>query len=565
MKPMDDRKQSNGLIKRTIILGFVFLMVFSFLGLQLYRIQIIHGKRLAEVAFSQRAQKLPLQVPRGDILDRNLEPFTNQMKELSCCAFPVIIPAQQREDIAENLADILPLKQEMILEKLVKPVSPHVIYEPLTLKMQLEISSLDMPGVIVIDKRMRYGIPGMAHHVLGYLKEWNSQGVSGVEKSENSILQHQERENVVAMVDARRGIISGLGVRRQPANKEKERHVVLTLDKKIQQCVEQIMNRYISSGAVIVLKPQTGEILAMASRPDFQPEAPNFQEEDTEENGKLLNRGIRSFPLGSVFKVVVAAAALEEKIVDQEEKFFCPGYIKVGNRMIKCHEYKSGGHGKITFPEGMVHSCNVVFIELANRLGKERLMKYAQKFGFGEKTGIGLSEEMVARLPDISKMYCGDLANTAIGQGKIEVTPLQVAQMMEIVANNGVRVPLMLTKEVRDGEGTLIEKFNKRQSTRVISLDTAYAIQKMLVDVTLKGTGQHAQVKGTVVAGKTGTAQTGRRDEDGNEMTHAWFVGYAPAAQPKYVVAVFAENGGSGGGVAAPVFREIVERLLKVN
>lgn len=320
------------------------------------------------------------------------------------------------------------------------------------------------------------------------------------------------------------------------------------------------MDRCVAKGAVVVLDPLTGEILAMASRPHYSQANVGMYLGD--EDAPFVNRALRPFPPGSVFKVVIAAAALEEGLAGSI--WHCDGYVEVDGLTFGCYMRNEGGHGTLDLGEALAQSCNVAFIEMASQMGPGVLLDCASRLELGTP-GLGVPGEGVSSLPPLADLGPRGLANFAIGQGSLLVTPLDMAMVMASVANDGVLIKPWLVRDVRTAEGEVVSQAGAPFQKRVMSVNAARVLGKALENATAQGTGRRAFVEGYGSSGKTGTAETGRRDDEGRRVAHAWFVGYAPAAEPRYVVAVLVEDGMTGPTVAAPVFREIVEGLLTME
>jgi peptidoglycan glycosyltransferase/penicillin-binding protein 2 len=335
--------------------------------------------------------------------------------------------------------------------------------------------------------------------------------------------------------------------------------VVLTLDAGIQRVAEDAVRTSLKKGAVVVLDAASGDVLAMASAPAFSQRQP----EDALSSGDspFINRAIGGlgYPPGSTFKLVTAAAALERGLVSPDETFSCTGSISVGSLTFRCHSFERGGHGKLTMREAIAQSCNVAFIEIAQRVGAKALLEMAQRLGFGTVTGTGMPGECAGNLPAAADVFAGDLANTALGQGKVLATPLQVAHLMSIIANDGIDPGVRLVRELRDGNGLVLRRTPAAEPKRVLSQEVAAELQKGLEAATDHGTAAPGFIPGFGSAGKTGSAEA---SIDGRETVDAWFVGYAPQYSPKYVICVLAEEGISGGQSAAPVFKEIMTKIL---
>lgn len=547
---------------RLVYVALLFLCTWIVLMGRLFYVQIMENKQLASLALTQRVQEVPVAVARGDILDRNGVSLTNSSLHYSVLLFPHQIP--NRVETAESLAPILGLAIQQIVIQIQKHEQPFKLKSDLDAVTAAKINRLGLAGVIAVEERLRYGFDNSAAHVLGYINASDNRGMSGIEQAFDSVLRTDQVEAVGALVDGGHQLIPGLGYKRFKLENEKPpAHIMLTLDNTIQHKVEMVMDRTLKAGAVVVLQPYTGEVLAMASRPSFngndlasylnRPDAP------------LLNRAIGGFQPGSVFKIVVAAAALEEGLVKPSDIFEDPGYVDVGKLRFKGWNFEQGGNGTISFKEAMAYSSNPVFIQIGLKLGPRRLVEYAQKFGFGSAIDIGVEGETGGNLPDPDTTYPGDIANMSIGQGKLEASPLQIASMMAIIVNDGIRATPRLIEKVISAQGTTLHYFPVSTGKRVISKQTAEQVRSMLAMVTQAGTGQAAMVDKIGTAGKTGSAETGRVGTTGNSINHAWFAGYAPLKNPQYVIVVLVEEGMSGGNVAAPIFKEIVETLLGNN
>lgn len=545
---------------RTMALFFLLFLAFAALSFQLFRIQVLQGDKLAYKALEQRTQKMNLSFPRANFYDSQMIPLTNRKKNEDLIVFPQLI--KDKNHFAHFLSPLLNLPEEEILVKLRENVQPFHLGDPLDYRVAKYIEKLNLPGLLVLEEKTRYEDRQLAAHLIGYINAADNKGVSGLERELDPILRKGSGESVIISLDGHKSPIIGLGIKKtQPPPQLAEKKVVLTIDYNWQKIVEEVMDLEVKKGAVVVMDPYSGAILAMASRPNFDPN--RVAEYFTQGNAALINRAVVGYPPGSIFKIITASAALEEKSVSLNDRFYCPGYIIVNKLKIACHEKK--GHGNVDLVQGFAQSCNPTFITVGLKLGGEKLLQYSRKFGLGKKTKIGLGEERRGQLPK-EPLYPGDVANLSIGQGFLEVTPLQAAIMLSTIVNNGERVQPYLIKEIRDAQGKIIEKHQASLQIPVVSPSTAAKVRFMLEKVTLAGTGRGAYVPGIGSAGKTGSAQTGISDKQGEELSHAWFVGYAPSNyKPRWVISVFVEEGKSGGGVAAPVFKKIVERAALIG
>lgn len=544
---------------RIVKLLFFFLLISLLLMGRLFYLQIFEGQRLAILGLSSRVQEIPVGVARGEIVDRNGVSLTNTTQHFSIIVFPSQV--QDTNNTASSLADIAGQDPQRIIARISEAGSPFKLKTGIDLLTAKKINGLKIPGVVAVTERMRYSYSSLAAHVTGYINTADNKGVSGIEAMYDDVLKGNQPEYAAALVDAGQQIIPGLGYKKiHSVSDSGANNIVLTVDSHIQKIVEESMDRHMKMGAVIVLRSSTGEILAMASRPNF--DANQIDKYLSNDSAPLLNRAVSAFQPGSVFKLVVAAAALENELVRPNEVFYDPGYIDVNKLRFKGWDFDRGGRGRLTFTEAVAYSSNPVFIEVGLRLGGEKLVSFAQKLGFGHRTNLDFNSEAEGNLPSPENLYPGELANLAIGQGTLEASPIQMASLVATIANDGVKVDPYVVSKITNSEGVVIRNEPVSQGVRVLSKQTAKEIQEMMAAVTHYGTGQAAYIDGYGSAGKTGSAETGRQNSKGQGINHAWFAGYAPLNNPQYVVVVFVEEGMSGGDVAAPIFREIMTAIL---
>ena len=335
--------------------------------------------------------------------------------------------------------------------------------------------------------------------------------------------------------------------------------VVLTIDRDIQKIVEEVMDRYVERGAVIIMEPKSGSVMAMASRPNFSPNHVGPALSDSE--SPMINRAITPYPAGSILKIAVAACGLEKKIVTLSDRFHDPGFIDVGNKRFKCYLCDDGGHGYISFLDAMAYSCNSVFIEVALRIGGKTLVGFYENLGFGATTGISLPFDQPGVLPATYHMSLQDTANLALGQGDILVTPLQVAVMLSTIANGGRFVSPKLVAEIRPKGAGAIRVFGSDASRRVLSQDTCRQLTFMLESVTRWGTAKAGWIDELGSCGKTGTAETGRLDSEGRPICHAWFAGL-PSSSSAFRNCCFCGRRRFRWRCSCPIFKEIACKLL---
>lgn len=338
--------------------------------------------------------------------------------------------------------------------------------------------------------------------------------------------------------------LAGLG-------KDRGDDLILTLDSELQRTANLALGS--RNGAVVVLQPRTGEILALVSHPVFS--LANLTEEWQKLNqntaSPLLNRALHGlYPPGSTMKPLIAAAALETGTAKPEEIYNCRGYQIIDGRRISCN--KGAVHGRINLEEALTVSCNSYFSQLGVDLGQEKLDDYLQKLNWSDSRFLSLTK---SRLADDSKLSPNGLAERAIGQGKLQVTPFYMANLAAVMANDGVMLRPYLVSAV-EYKGKVKKQTETAEYIRIFQPETAKAIKKMMFQVVEKGTGKAAFIPGLKAAGKTGSAQ------NPNGIAHAWFIGFAPADNPKIALAVLVEHGGSGGVAAAPIAREIIAKAL---
>ncbi len=541
----------NSLSKRRArVLFFIFSFVFLGLTGRMAYIQLYMGPRLSREAVSQQSQWVSLEIPaRGRILDRNLKPLTREREAWRVGVFPTAV--KDKREAATILASILKMEESTVKNYLHGKAS--TIPLDLSREQIQQLRRRPITGVTALKVKLRERKPRVAGHIIGYLGIGNDRddwiGQMGIERVYDEELRGNRPQAAARVfLDGRGRFITGLGYQVEYNLPDPQRKdVVLTIDRDIQETVENVMDRAgIRDGAVVVMDAGSGDILAMASRPDY-----GFDTSaESSSVRSFLNRCLSFYQPGSVFKVVVAAAALEEGLVKPDDVFLCLGEA---DDLVKC--YKKEGHGLITFAQAMAYSCNPVFARIGVKLGAEKLVQYAERFGLDRDSIIGYSEPSGKnRLERISQPY--NLVNASLGQWPVEATAVQVTAMMTAIANNGIYTPPRLVMEVRNSDNTVLRKIEPGTAVRAVSEDTAVMMRTLLEMVTRYGTGNQAWVEPLGSAGKTGSAQVGSAKID------AWFTGYAPAVNPRYVATVLINDGESGGKTAAPVFREVMQRIL---
>jgi peptidoglycan glycosyltransferase len=380
-------------------------------------------------------------------------------------------------------------------------------------------------------------------HVVGY--ENTKLGNTGIEAVYNSYLSGTDN------ISAKFGAIQKL------IKKNNGYDVVLTIDSKLQQIAYDALGN--QKGAIVVLNPKNGAILAMVSKPSFNPNLINETWTDIQNNSSalLLNRATQGlYPPGSILKTMILDATLKEHKVTLQDTFDCPGYLKVSDDYTL---YESGkvAYGKLNLKEALTVSSNTTFATLALKLGSTKVEDTFKRFGFDKKLGNEDFIESPTVFPNFNELSDGDLCQVGIGQGSLLITPLRMALMTSAFANKGVIMRPHLLNEIRASDGSIIKKYSDEKWLEVTSKENAKIISEFMENVVENGTGRNARISGIRVAGKTGTA------ENAEENPHAWFIGFAPAEDPELVVVVIVENGGSGGKIAAPIAKKIIVSALK--
>lgn len=402
----------------------------------------------------------------------------------------------------------------------------------------------------------RYGERPLAVHLLGYVNPGDGRGASGLEEACDDLLAQGPGRAVATVVDGHQRPIPGLGVRVVRPPSDAPGNVRLTIHRGLQAKVDEIADRTLPKGAIVVMSPWTGEILALASRPAFDPNHPAAGLGAA--GAPFINRALAAYQPGSVFKLVVLAAALEEDPEAFWQIYRDPGRLELGMLRFSC---PGQGHGEVTLADALAFSCNTTFIRLGLALGAKKLVRMAERLGFGLPVLQDLSGEHPGELPPAYGQTPGDVANASIGQGGVLATPVQIARLVSAIANGGFLVTGRVMLGMEDSGGRFQPFGESHAPVRVLSQETARRMRDMMAGVVRYGTGRAAAIPAGA-GGKTGTAQTGRSDERGRRLNHAWFAGFAPLKRPACVAVVFAEEGGSGAQVAAPIFNQVMAAAL---
>lgn len=543
--------------KRAIILSTAIIFGFVAVFLRLGDLMILNHDRLSQRADSQQIRKEEIQVRRGMIYDRKGRELGVNVEMESLYADPELLASPKK--VAYNVSKVVGQKPETVLTRFSTKGRFVWIERKLASEKVEMIKAMDIKGLGFMSDAKRFYPKGrLASHVIGSVGVDN-QALEGVELKYDNFLKKAGGKVVVARDG--KGVTLSNGVELE----SKGNNIVLTIDEGLQYIAERELDSamakwHASAATAIMMDPFTGNILALANRPAY--DGNNFLHAKDYER---RNRAITDcYEPGSTFKIIVGAAALEEKLVGVNTKFDCSeGGIKIGNHVI----HDSHKNGVITFKEVIQKSSNVGSVMLGKRLGKEKIYKYAKLFGFGEKTGIDLPGEVSGWIKHHSKWSKTSLGAMAIGQ-EVAVTPLQVLRAYSAIANGGVLVTPHVVSEIKSASGELVYEFKPSENQIAVSKKTAEVFKEILKTVAEEGgTGTGASVTGSKVAGKTGTSQIidPKTKKYSKEKYVSSFVGFVPADNPliAMIVVVYEPKGQIYGGlVAAPVFKDIAKQSL---
>ena len=558
---------------------------------QLWYLQVLEGGRFLDASDKNRIRVRPVAAPRGILFDRHGVPLVDNRPAFTLSLIPRELdrdPAR-REVALARVAALLALPYRD-LEESVARVSPDSflpvrVRRGLTLDdvAKVEEWKLELPGVIVeVEPQRTYPSSRFAAHLLGYVREANEEqlkqgrhrrgdmvGQTGLERLLDEYLRGRDGGESIE-VDA-----LGRPVRLvQQTEPHPGAQVITTLDRRVQEAAEQALEG--RAGAIVVMDPRNGDVLAMASAPAFPIDRfTGTIDRDAwlavvrDPAHPMLNRALQTqYAPGSVFKVVVTAAGLQEGTLTPLDRVHCGGEFHLGAWTFK--DWKEGGHGVVDLHRAMAQSCNIFFYQAGLKIGGAAIAKYASAFGFGRPTGVDLQSEKPGLLPQPKVKrgrqiwQAGETVNMSIGQGALLVTPIQVARFMAAVANGGVLwKPRLVQRVERADRGTIYSDPGKVMGHVDLSpVVWAFLKQSLWSVVNEGGTGAAARIPGLDVAGKTGTAQTIANSKASRGEDHAWFAAFAPAHEPEVVVVVLIERGGKGGQIAAPIAKKILNAIF---
>ena len=554
----------------------MFLAVFfvlMFLGGRLVYLMVFCSEYYGQKAEDLHERERDIKAARGRIIDATGKILATNK---SVCTISVIhSQIDEPEKVIAALQKELGLTEEEVRKRVEKVSSIERVKTNVDKETGDRIRAYGLSGIKVDEDYKRYyPLDTMASTVLGFTGADN-QGILGLEVKYDSYLQGTSGK-ILTLTDARGIEIENAGeTRLEPVNGY---DLYISMDSNIQQYCEQAAEKaYIKKQAdevsVIVMNPQNGELMATVNYPEFNLNEPFTLIEEMGADGtesadkkqELLNRMWRNpcisdtYEPGSTFKIITAAAALEEGVVSLTDQFYCPGYKLVEDRRIRCA--KTSGHGAETFETGIMNSCNPVFIELGERLGVENYYKYFKQFGLTQKTGIDLPGEAATIMHKQENVGPVELATISFGQS-FQITPIQLVTTVSSIINGGTRITPHFGVEVRETDGTLVETFSYDKREEICSGETSETMQYLLEKVVSEGGGKNAKIEGYAIGGKTATSQTLPRSE---HRYISSFLGFAPADDPKVLVIAIINNPKGtyyGGLIAAPVVKEIMENIL---
>jgi penicillin-binding protein 2 len=584
-----------------VFVGLAFFLIF----IRLWSLHVIQGSELRHLSENNRIRLLENPADRGMLLDRKGRILAHNRPSFEVYLVPEDV--QANPEVLVKIAGMLNMTQDEIWEK-IKAQKRRAPFRPVKIKSDidwnelaaLESNRVHLPGLLVdVRPRRAYDYGDLASHLIGYLGEVDENelrqsrespyrmgaliGKYGVEYRWENDLRGVDGGQQIE-VDALGREVRPLGVVEPfPGN-----NLSLTIDLDLQKTAEEAYKD--KNGALIAMDPKTGHILAMVSKPSFEPFARNVSPEEWKtlvENPyhPLTNKGIQGqYPAGSIFKIVTAIAGLESGMISPNTQLHCTGAFSYGNRDFRC--WKEGGHGTLSLHRAIVESCDIYFYQVGLKVGVDLIAHYANEFGLGKLTGISLPHEKPGTVPSSSwkkkrfgaPWYSGETLSFSVGQGYLLATPLQLLMLISGVANGGKLSLPQVVEKVEDVYGNTLQEYPPVELGRAdVSQKTLQIIQDALKGAVNEphGTGSACLLKDVKVAGKTGTAQVVAMPEDfkRGEMNriplkfrdHAWFVAYAPFEDPKISVVVLVEHGGFGASAAAPIAKKVIEQYLNLN
>ena len=603
MVPLTQREVPMVLRRRLGVALGLSLVGLLLLLARLWYLQILHGSDMRTLSESNRIRLHRVQATRGTVVDR----YGRVLIDSRASFDAVLVPedAQNLTLTIENLAQLLD-HSAADMHGLLQQTNARPPFEEIVVKRDLswdevvaiETHQLDLPGVSLrITPRRSYPLGTTLAHLLGYVGEASREDIEADSRYRMGDLVgkaglEKRWEHVLRGVNGGQQVeVDAVGRKLRVLREVEEipgATVQLTIDLDLQQAADAALGN--RDGSVVALDPNSGEILALVDHPSFDPNvfARGIRSEEwrtllADKRRPLNNRAIQGqYPPGSTFKIIVAAAALEEGTINPFTRIYCPGSLRFGTHRFRC--WKRGGHGSVNVHEALVQSCDVFFYQVSQRLGVDMIADYARAFGLGLPTGIDLEHEKAGTIPDTAwkrirfkqPWYAGETLSVSIGQGYVTSTPLQMANAIAATAAGRLYRPHFV-RQVETPDGDVIHT-EAPELIRDLPLraTTLRQIRDALRDVvnTERGTGKKARIPGYEVAGKTGTSQVVKLGKERlkpsqiarHHRDHAWFVAYAPMDAPEIAVAAIVEHAdGGGGAVAAPLVREVIEKYVELK
>ena len=537
--------------KRIKYFLIICILLFTYLTYRIFNIAIFKNEEYESRIESQSIETVNLNSGRGIIYDRNNIPLTDKRKTKV-----LLVP---KKVISGNFSNISLIKNATKLteEDIYKAVQNQLSSEIIEINIDYidedKIDELKEKNILVKEKTLRHSDDNLLTHLIGYVKKSENTGVSGIEKYMNDELRDSNK-NYVSVFKAgdNKGGLTYLKGSLEDISQKECKNLKLTIDSKIQYRVEKIMDKEENPSAVVISDIQTGEIISMCSRPNFNPN--NISSYSNSTKGELQNRALSvTYPPGSVFKLVVLFAALDNNIIDENYRYNCTGSTQVGSggEVLNCNNLTS--HGMESLEDAVANSCNTAFYDIAKRVGSEKIFEAIKTLHLDEKIDIGIDEEQNSSTPkDIA------LSNLAIGQDKIEFTPLQINQMTQIIANNGTYKQLYIYDKIINNNKETLKTYERNKKEEIISPYTMTQIKRLMTSVSLIGTAKSLSDLEGGCGVKTGTAQSSL---NGKSISHGWITGFYPSENPKYAITIVVEGTENGNKSAVPIFKEICQNL----
>jgi penicillin-binding protein 2 len=598
---MEDFKGRYKHFKASAVIAF-FLVFIS-----LWYLQVIKGSEFRRLSKNNRIRIRENSADRGMLLDRKGRVLAHNRPSFEVSLIPEDLKANP--EVLDNVSEMLNMDQDEIKDKL-KDLKRRPAFKPVKIKSDihwnelafLESNRVHLPGLIVdVRPRRSYLYGHLASHLIGYLGEIDEYELKQARNSTYRMgaligkygVEYQWESDLKGVDGGRQIEVDALGREIKPLRSVEPfpgNNLFLTIDFDLQKAAEEAFQD--KNGALVAMDPKTGRILAMLSKPSFDPAlfARNITPEEWRSlmenpHHPLQNKGLQGqYPPGSVFKIVTAIAGLETGVITPDTQMTCTGFYHYGNRDFRC--WKEGGHGTLSLHRAIVESCDSYFYQVGLKVGVDAIAHYANELGLGKKTGISLPHEKIGIVPSTSwkkkhfgvPWYSGETLSLAVGQGYLNTTPLQLVMLISAITNGGKIYLPQVVERVENIYGKTLREYPPMEVRRIdISGNTLRVIREALMGAVNDphGTGWGCALKEVKVGGKTGTAQVIRMAQDFkkgdmNRMPwkfrdHAWFVAYAPCEDPQISIAVLVEHGGFGAAAAVPIAKKVIERYLNLN